>query len=104
MKAAIRIEPSPLYGDSYLRYLKVRPSIKNKIKTFIEYKCQVPPLSLGAHDYALSGDLAGFMHCHLSGNILLVYVLDHSVLKLIMVCNHDELYKISTKIKKYANR
>jgi mRNA interferase YafQ len=105
MEKAIRVELSPLFEESYSQYLKNYPKIKNKIMLVRDFKSQIPPRTLpsGMKDHMLQGNLKGFMECHLSQNILLIYTLNASILKLIIVCDHDDLYHHEKKIKKYLN-
>ena len=91
-------EPAKLFTDKLSILKKSNPQIVKKLKKFIEFKENGEQLPNSYKDHPLYGDLLGCRECHLSGNILLVYKAKNSVIQLLAICNHDELYNLSKKI------
>ena len=91
-------EPAKLFTDRLTILKKSNPQIVKKLKKFIEFKEKGEQLPNSYKDHSLSGDLLGCSECHLSGNILLVYKTKNNIIKLLAICNHDELYNLSKKI------
>ena len=92
-----KVEISNIYEYSLDRFFGVSEKtdriLERKIKLFITRKTNMPPLLLpkGMNDHKLDSPLGDCSECHLRGNILLIYRLRYSILKLIYVCDHDEL-------------
>lgn len=88
-----RIEFSPLFRSSYQAHLETSPKIAEKLEKFLIFKQERPPkrLPVGFSDHTLSGKLDGFRECHLEGDSCLIYTDKKEVVKLIIICTHDEL-------------
>ena len=81
------------FKESYGALVATRPAIKEKFRTFLEFKTSIPPrvLPAGFKDHELGDRLKGYRECHLAGDILVVYTLKNNLLSLLMICTHDEL-------------
>ena len=44
-------------------------------------------------DHQLKGDMQDFRECHIKPNLLLVYMLDENVLKLVDIGSHSDLFE-----------
>jgi len=88
-----RIEFSPFFRPSYQAHLETSPKILEQLGKFLIFKQERPPKRLpgGFRDHTLSGNLAGFRECHLEGDSCLIYTDKKDVVKLIIICTHDEL-------------
>ena len=92
----IKVESSIAFEESLKRFLNVSVKndrkLKRKLERFITMKTSIPrmPLPDGMNDHKLDPPL-NCWECHLDGDVLLLYTLKNDVLKLIYVCDHDEL-------------
>lgn len=43
-------------------------------------------------DHRLSGNYAGFKECHIKPDLLLVYIIENDILKLVDIGSHSELF------------
>ena len=89
----VRIDFKPGVKEQFAVLAAVRPALKDKLETFLEFKTTIPPrvLPAGFSDHALGDQLAGYRECHLAGNVLLVYILQNDVLSLLKLVDHDAL-------------
>jgi len=88
-----RIEFSSFFRPSYQAHLETSPKIAEKLEKFLIFKQERPSkrLPVGFSDHTLSGKLDGFRECHLEGDSCLIYTDKQDVVKLILICTHDEL-------------
>jgi mRNA-degrading endonuclease YafQ of YafQ-DinJ toxin-antitoxin module len=81
------------------------PDLREKLKKFIEVK-KSDPLNgrYGKHDspFAKGTPLAGYMHCHLRDDAILIYTMKNRSINLLLICNHAAIdgSKKATKVAK----
>ncbi len=101
----IASEQTALFRSTYKKYFKKNPRIEEGLRTFLHLKTQIPsqPLPAAMKDHALKGDKKGLWECHLLSDVLLVYLRQQDMIKLLLVCNHDELFRRDTakKLKRH---
>jgi mRNA-degrading endonuclease YafQ of YafQ-DinJ toxin-antitoxin module len=88
------VQPSTLFAESLVKVRRIFPDIDEKLKKFTAVKLPNPldpNARYGKHDRPMTGPLAGFMHCHLRDDAILIYTLQNRTLNLIIVVSHDEI-------------
>ena len=103
----VKFSVSSEFGDSYRPFLKLDPDIKERLTEFNVAKREIPPKRLPQlfEDHALTGNLKGVRECHLAHDILLLYTHEDDVVRLILVCSHDDMYGTKAKgLKKKIDR
>ena len=87
----IAAEPIKAQFDTYKILF---PEIKDTVKDFNEYKREIPPRRLPdkMKDHRLDGKLKAFRECHLAPNVLLLYTHEGDVVRMLYICQHDDLY------------
>lgn len=63
---------------------------------YIQYLAKLiekKPLPLEALDHSLKGDLQGYREFHISGDLLVIYLIEDDRLKLIRIGTHSQLFK-----------
>jgi mRNA interferase YafQ len=100
----VRFSVSSEFGDSYRDFLKGNADIRDRLTEFNAAKRQIPPARLPEmfKDHALKGTLDGLRECHLAHDILLLYTHNNDLVRLILVCDHDEMS--GTKAKGFKKR
>ncbi len=80
------------FASSMAKMLITFPDLKRKLKKFLDAKIDDPVNNkYGKHDRRMVGDLAGFYHCHLRDDAVLIYGLSKRVITLICVTPHAEI-------------
>jgi mRNA-degrading endonuclease YafQ of YafQ-DinJ toxin-antitoxin module len=82
------------FEDSLKRCEKVFPDLREKLKKFLTVKRDDPLRSrYGKHDgpFATGTPLAGYMHCHLRDDAILIYTLKNRNINLLLICNHADI-------------
>jgi mRNA-degrading endonuclease YafQ of YafQ-DinJ toxin-antitoxin module len=71
----IRWEVREGFKQSYRKYLREHPRIREAMSEFNKCKRANPPQRLPGkmNDHKLGGPLKGFMDCHLNGDVILIY-------------------------------
>lgn len=103
---AVKFVPKPGIKDSFREFKQAYPEIADSMKTFNEYKREIPPKRLPAamKDHHLKGSLDGLRECHLAPDVLLFYTHENDVITLIMIGQHSDMnVKKSRIIKNKAN-
>jgi mRNA-degrading endonuclease YafQ of YafQ-DinJ toxin-antitoxin module len=93
-KAEIKWDPAPGFKEAYRSFRNTHPEIRAAMLTFNEYKRGSPPRRLPAKmmDHKLDGPLKGFMDCHLSDDVILIYKPQpNGGMQLLTVCQHNDL-------------
>jgi len=68
------------------------PDIREKLNKFLATKMENPLTTrYGKHDSPMRGHLAGFWHCHLRDDAVLIYDLSDRVLTLVYLTPHAEI-------------
>jgi mRNA-degrading endonuclease YafQ of YafQ-DinJ toxin-antitoxin module len=100
---------SEIFDDSLTRMSVVFPDLSDKLDKFLDAKA-IDPLQnrYGKHDRRLTGDLAGFWHCHLRDDAVLIYSLANRTMSLVYVAAHAEiegkrLKSTASRLEQYAN-
>lgn len=94
---------SDLFNDSLARQSVVFPDLGDKLNKFLETKKDDPiNARYGKHDRRLTGDLAGFWHCHLRDDAILIYRLSGRTMTLVYVSAHAEIE--GKRLKQTAKR
>jgi mRNA-degrading endonuclease YafQ of YafQ-DinJ toxin-antitoxin module len=87
-------EVSEGFKQSYKKYLISNPEIRAAMTEFNLRKRALPPEQLPKKmsDHKLDGPLRGIMDCHLADDVILLYKpLANGAIKLLLVCNHDDI-------------
>lgn len=101
--SAWTIERSELFEDSLNRSKEVFPDIGGKLDKFLATKSQDPLQNrYGKHDRRMTGDLAGFWHCHLRDDAVLIYQLHGKTMTLVYIAPHAEIE--GKRLKQTAKR
>jgi addiction module RelE/StbE family toxin len=82
------------FKQSYKKYLKTNPEIKDAMKDFNHCKRASPPQQLPGKmkDHKLDGPLKGFMDCHLADDVILIYKpIANGAVSLRLVCEHADI-------------
>lgn len=107
-------QPAPQFGvvvgslfeESMKRNEVIFPDLREKLQKFIAVK-KGDPLNgkYGKHDspFARGTPLAGFSHCHLRDDAILIYTMKNRNINLLYVCAHAELDS-AKKAQKLANK
>jgi addiction module RelE/StbE family toxin len=102
-----RFSVSSEFGDSYRKFFKLNPDIKDRLTEFNAAKREIPPRRLNEmfDDHALVGNLKGVRECHLAHDILILYTHEDDLVRLILVCSHDDMEGTKAKaLKKRIGR
>jgi mRNA-degrading endonuclease YafQ of YafQ-DinJ toxin-antitoxin module len=87
-----RVDRSEIFDESLNRMTVVFADLPDKLGKFLTTKIVNPIVHrYGKHDRRLTGDLAGFYHCHLRDDAVLIYSLANRVMTLIYVAPHAEI-------------
>lgn len=87
-----KVRKSPLFDESLARMSVVFPDLNDKLHKFIQTKVSDPIRNkYGKHDRRMHGDLAGFQHCHLRDDAVLIYELANREITLVYVSSHAEI-------------
>jgi mRNA interferase YafQ len=82
------------FKQSYRKYLKEQPQIKEAMARFNKCKRAVPAEQLPEKmkDHKLDGPLKGFMDCHLADDVILIYKpIENGAIRLLLVCQHSDI-------------
>ena len=74
---------------------KVKMSDKHFTR-FVKYLAllaEQKPLPIEAHDHPLKGDWCDFREFHISGDLLVIYQVQNSLIKLVRIGSHSQLFK-----------
>ena len=83
---------SHAFEESMAKMLITFPDLKQKLQKFIEAKIDDPiNLKYGKHDRRMVGELAGFHHCHLRDDAVLIYGLARRVMTLVYITPHADI-------------
>lgn len=81
----------------------VFPDLKDKLDKFLSIKRDDPVQNrYGKHDRRMVGDLAGFWHCHLRDDAVLIYQLHGRTMTLVYIAPHAEIE--GKRLKQTAKR
>lgn len=88
------------FNESLLKHERVFPDLRDKLKKFIETK-QSDPLraKYGKHDsgFKTGTPLAGYLHCHLRDDAILIYTLKNQQINLVLICGHSDIEGSKTR-------
>jgi mRNA interferase YafQ len=75
-------------------YKKVRFTDKHYTKyvVYVSTLLEGRTLPVEAHDHSLKGNFAGYREFHVSGDLLVVYMVEDETLKLIRIGSHSEVF------------
>ena len=82
------------FAASLTKAEKIFPDLKEKLKKFLEVKKSDPLRGrYGKHDgpFATGTPLAGYMHCHLRDDAILIYTMKNRNINLLLICSHAEI-------------
>jgi mRNA-degrading endonuclease YafQ of YafQ-DinJ toxin-antitoxin module len=97
------VERSDLFGESLAKMTITFPDLREKLDKFLEIKREDPIRArYGKHDRRMTGDLAGFWHCHLRDDAVLIYQLSGKTMTLIYIAPHAEIE--GKRLKQTAKR
>jgi mRNA-degrading endonuclease YafQ of YafQ-DinJ toxin-antitoxin module len=83
---------TPIFDQSVKDTLRIFPDLGEKLAKFLDVKGENPLRNrYGKHDGPMTGPLAGFLHCHLRDDAILIYTLKNRCINLILVCSHAEI-------------
>lgn len=98
--AGLQVRWSSQFMDSFKRNRVVFPDLNEKLAKFIGIKMSDPLNGrFGKHDspFASGTPLAGFKHCHLRDDAILIYTMAGGCLNLYYICPHKEIEGKFTK-------
>lgn len=102
-KSAWAVERSELFDDSFGRAAVVFTDLNDKLEKFLKIKSDDPIQNrYGKHDRRMTGDLAGFWHCHLRDDAVLIYQLSGKTMTLVYIAPHAEIE--GKRLKQTAKR
>lgn len=102
-KSLWKVERSELFDDSLARATEVFSDLGDKLDKFLVTKIEDPIQSrYGKHDRRMTGDLAGFWHCHLRDDAVLIYQLSGKTMTLVYIAPHAEIE--GKRLKQTAKR
>jgi mRNA interferase YafQ len=84
--------------ERHKQFIKDMKKIKFSDKHYSRYVIylsnliQKKPLPSEAHDHSLKGNFAGYREFHVSGDLLVVYMVEDETLKLIRIGSHSEVF------------
>lgn len=82
----------PLFAESLKENERVFSDLGKRLEKFLSVKVPNPfGHRYGKHDRRMTGDLAGFWHCHLRDDAVLIYSLVNRCIHLVYVAPHAEL-------------
>lgn len=87
------MQPSSIFAESLAATRRIFPDIDEKIKRFVATKLPNPiarEAKYGKHDGPMTGPLAGFYHCHLRDDAILIYRLAGRSILMVCVVSHAE--------------
>ena len=97
------VERSELFDDSLSKIAITFPDVGERLDKFVETKKNDPlKTRYGKHDRRMIGDLAGFWHCHLRDDAVLIYSLGGKKMTLVYVAPHAEIE--GKRLKQTAKR
>jgi mRNA-degrading endonuclease YafQ of YafQ-DinJ toxin-antitoxin module len=99
-KAGLQIRVSNQFVPSLERNRTIFPDLSEKLIKFIQVKMNDPLNGrFGKHDspFASGTPLAGFKHCHLRDDAILIYTMAGGCLNLYYICPHKEIEGKMTK-------
>ena len=67
-------------------------NIMKKYIKFVSLLLEDKKLPDEALDHELIGNYLGFRECHISGDMLLIYIIDYGYLKLTRIGTHNQLF------------
>jgi mRNA-degrading endonuclease YafQ of YafQ-DinJ toxin-antitoxin module len=88
------ISRTNLFDTSLKAMLAKVPDLRDRLKRFIDIKIPNPIGSqalVGKHDRPFTAELAGFWHCHLAKDLILIYRLHARSVQLVLLCQHAEI-------------
>jgi mRNA-degrading endonuclease YafQ of YafQ-DinJ toxin-antitoxin module len=86
-----------LFVKSYIEMKTKYPNLDKKYDEFIKIKSANIRDNYGTHDYALVGILAGFKHCHLAPDAILIYRVKDKTVEMLFMCQHDDMKQKNAK-------
>ena len=102
-KSVWTVERSELFDDSLNRAATVFSDLRDKLDKFLVIKIDDPIQNrYGKHDRRMTGDLAGFWHCHLRDDAVLIYQLSGKTMTLVYIAPHAEIE--GKRLKQTAKR
>ena len=93
-KREVKWEVREGFKQSYQKYLKDFPEIKEAMRTFNQCKRTNPPQQLPQKmkDHKLDGPLKGYMDCHLADDVILIYKpIENGAIALLLICEHADI-------------
>lgn len=83
------------FKDSYKEFVHIE-GVRDNLKEFFECKKQWPQKLLlsSFKDHKLTGEFFEknkIMECHLSGDVLMLYIFDNHILRMCICCDHNTL-------------
>lgn len=97
----------PAFEDSYIEKKESHPGMDAKYDEFVRVKSADINARFGSKDYPFNSkgnaNLAGYMHCHLAGDALLIYRRDGNSIVMVYVATHREINEKNAKttVKKF---
>lgn len=102
-KPVWKIERSELFEESMKRASVVFSDLPDRLDKFLATKASDPFTNrYGKHDRRMVGDLAGFWHCHLRDDAVLIYQLRNMTMTLVYIAPHAEIE--GKRLKQTAKR
>ncbi len=72
---------------------QLNPTNTQKLFLYISFLLNNQPLPKEAKDHVLKGDLDNISEFHISGDLLVLYVIEDGYLKLLRIGTHSQIFK-----------
>ena len=82
------------FEESLKKHERIFPDLREKLKKFVDVKKDNPLQGrYGKHDspFSTGTPLAGYMHCHLRDDAILIYTMKNRNINLLLICSHAEI-------------
>ncbi len=76
-----------------LKKIQLNPTNTQKMFLYISYLLNNQPLPKEAQDHVLKGDLNGVGEFHISGDLVILYLIEDNALKLLRIGSHSQVFK-----------
>lgn len=95
---------SSIFDESLAECSRTFRDLPEKLEKFVQLKADNPLTApkFGKHDRRMVGELAGFHHCHLRDDAVLIYALVNRTIQLVYIVPHAEIE--GKRLKQTAKR
>lgn len=80
------------FAKSFKRLIKSGSFDRQKLEAIVDLIASKSKLPANIKDHSLKGDMSGYRECHIEYNLLLIYEIHQSELRLMEIGTHSELF------------